>query len=309
MTDAEAGFRHEALMYRGVDEYVPAVMEFIRAGLEAGEPAFVAVPGPRMALLREALDEAADEVAFADMEDLGRNPGRIIPAIRDYVDLHEGRRSRFVGEPIWEGRGECEIREATRHEALINIAFADAPVTVVCPYDAAVLDPAVLADAERTHPVVVGEGAARTSGAYADPWALPSSCDEPLPEPPAEASALAVAIDDLGRLRRLVGDRANAAGLSSPRVQDLQLAVNEVATNSLRHGGPTTTARVWQSETELVCQVEGPGHIRDPLAGRRTPEPTSCGGRGLWLVHLLCDLVEVRSGEDGTVVRLTARLP
>ena len=183
MTEPGPGFRHEALLYRGVDEYVPAVVEFIQAGLEAGEAAFVAVPGPRMELLREALDGKADEVAFADMTDLGRNPGRIIPAIRDFIDLQEGRRSRFVGEPIWHGRGACEIREATRHEALINLAFAETPVTVVCPYDASALDPTVLADAERTHPVLLDDGAARQSGAYAEPWALPSSCEEPLSEP------------------------------------------------------------------------------------------------------------------------------
>jgi anti-sigma regulatory factor (Ser/Thr protein kinase) len=307
MSQPGPGFRHEALLYRGVDEYVPAVVDFLRAGLDAGEPVFVAVPGPRMRLLREALNGEADEVAFADMTQLGRNPGRIIPAIREFIDRQEGRRSRFVGEPIWHGRGACEIREATRHEALINLAFADAAVTVVCPYDAAALDPAVLADAERTHPIVVGGGATRQSGAYADPWALPSSCEEPLSAPPESASELTVGVDDLGRLRRMVADRATGAGLGAERVQDLQLAVNEVATNSLRYGGPSATARIWQGDAGLVCQVEGLGHIADPLAGRRAPEPTSAGGRGLWLVHLLCDLVEVRSSQVGTVVRLTSQ--
>jgi anti-sigma regulatory factor (Ser/Thr protein kinase) len=28
------------------------------------------------------------------------------------------------------------------------------------------------------------------------------------------------------------------------------------------------------------------------------------GGRGLWLANQLCDLVQIRSGENGTVVRL-----
>ena len=308
MTAAGADFRHEALLYRGVEEYVPAVVDLVRGGIEAGEAAFVAVPGPRMDLLRSALDGEADGVVFADMADLGRNPGRIIPAIREFVDRQEGARSRFVGEPIWSGRGEREIREATRHEALINLAFADAPVTVVCPYDAAALDAAVLADAERTHPVLVAGGPARPSCAYADPWAMPSSCEEALSAPPADAEALPVDISALGALRQVVGDWAGRAGVPARRVQDLQLAVNEVASNSLRHGGPGTVGRVWQTGQELVCQVEGPGHIEDPLAGRRTPDPTALGGRGLWLVHLLCDLVEIRSGEDGTIVRMTARL-
>ena len=35
--------------------------------------------------------------------------------------------------------------------------------------------------------------------------------------------------------------------------------------------------------------------------GRMAPTPAA---RGLWLANRLCDLVQVRSGEQGTVVRL-----
>ena len=31
------------------------------------------------------------------------------------------------------------------------------------------------------------------------------------------------------------------------------------------------------------------------------------GGRGVWLANQLCDLVQIRSGAAGTVVRLHAR--
>jgi hypothetical protein len=54
----------------------------------------------------------------------------------------------------------------------------------------------------------------------------------------------------------------------------------------------------------VVCQLEDPGHILDPLAGRHHPSPSVNGGLGLWLVNQLCDLVEARSSVSGTTIRL-----
>ena len=47
------------------------------------------------------------------------------------------------------------------------------------------------------------------------------------------------------------------------------------------------------------------GRLEDPLVGRARPTPTQDHGRGLWLVHQLCDLVQLRSGEAGTVARVS----
>ena len=47
-----------------------------------------------------------------------------------------------------------------------------------------------------------------------------------------------------------------------------------------------------------------PGHLADPLTGRLTPPLDAPGGRGLYLVNQLCDLVQVRSSPQGTTVRV-----
>jgi hypothetical protein len=44
-----------------------------------------------------------------------------------------------------------------------------------------------------------------------------------------------------------------------------------------------------------------------PLAGRIRPEIDQASGHGLWLVNQLCDLVQVRTSEHGTVVRAHTR--
>lgn len=68
----------ECLFSGSQDDYRTAVSDFVRDGVGSGHPVFVAVPGPKARLLRDALGEDADPVEFADMTELGRNPGRII---------------------------------------------------------------------------------------------------------------------------------------------------------------------------------------------------------------------------------------
>jgi hypothetical protein len=40
------------------------------------------------------------------------------------------------------------------------------------------------------------------------------------------------------------------------------------------------------------------------LAGRHQPGDEAAKGRGLWMVNQLCDLVQLRSGRQGTQVRI-----
>jgi anti-sigma regulatory factor (Ser/Thr protein kinase) len=129
----------------------------------------------------------------------------------------------------------------------------------------------------------------------------------PLPAAPATAEEFRFDLSRLADGRHLVARRALMAGLSAPRTNDLVLAVNEILTNSIRHGGGAGVLRIWQDDGMLICEVKDGGRIDDPLAGRRLPDPDSAGGRGLWMANHLCDLVQIRSPASGNVVRLHMR--
>jgi anti-sigma regulatory factor (Ser/Thr protein kinase) len=86
------------------------------------------------------------------------------------------------------------------------------------------------------------------------------------------------------------------------------LAVHELATNSLRHGGGRGTLRVWREPGALICEVSDRGRIDQPLVGRERPLGGQIGGRGLWLVNQVCDLVQIRCFPTGNAVRLHVRL-
>lgn len=299
---------HSAFPYRDDSEYLAGVGGFVRAALTRDEAVLVAVPGGRIGPLRDYLADAARQVMFTDMTQLGRNPARIMSAVQDLLGRHPGQPVSYVGEPAWPGRGRAELQEAIRHEAMLNVACADLPAAILCPYDQARLPAAVMAAAARTHPALATPGGSRASGDYLGAGRVPADCQRPLPPPPPAAARLDYA-SDLRPVRALVASRAEASGLSERRLPDLVLAVSEVAANSLAHAGGRGTLHVWQEAGEIVCQLADRGWITDPLAGRWRQGPGQAHGQGLWVVNQICDLVEIQTGRSGTVIRLHMSLP
>lgn len=296
-------FVHPALFYRGVRGYLAGTMRFIREGLRLGDPVAVAVPGPNLRLLRSALGESAARVRMMDMTQAGRNPGRIIPGIlRRFADAHPRGRVRIIGEPIWPGRSENEYPACVQHEALINLAFSGRPVTILCPYDAERLHPRVLADAAATHPLLIDDEGEHDSAEYA-PERIRQAYDVPLPEPADQPVVLAFDDTNLSQARALVVEHARRAGLADDRVMDVELAVNEMAANSLAHGGGAGDLRIWRQDPYLVCEVRDAGFIPDPLVGRHPVTPDMPGGRGVLLVNQLSDLVRLHTRPGGTTIR------
>jgi anti-sigma regulatory factor (Ser/Thr protein kinase) len=303
MSNLDVG--HFALFYAGASQYRAGVAAFINEGLDHAEPVLVAVPADRQQVVQEALDARAQAVTFADLDAVGGNPARIIPAVWDFIDQHDHRQARVVGEPAWPARTIDEACEVCRHEALVNVAFAGRAATFLCPYDSVRLPAWVVANALATHPAVFAPGVRQLNDAYRGP-VIPPACEAPLPAPPAAAEALTY-VDDLRPVRALVGGQAGSAGLSDDRTADLIIAVSELAANTLQHAPGGGTVYVWHTGDQIFCQVYDLGQISDPLAGRRPPVPGS-RGNGLWVVNQLCDLVEIRTGPGGTTIRVRMNL-
>jgi anti-sigma regulatory factor (Ser/Thr protein kinase) len=299
------GLSHLAFLYRGLGEYLEHLLAFIREGLACSEPVFVALPGNLAGRVRAAAG-AADwqQLAVADMNELGRNPARITLALGTFAAQHAGHRIRIVTEPLWPGRTDAEAAEVMKHEALVQRAVAVASAEVLCPYDASRLSPARIGGACHTHPEILEGGHRRPSSGYAAGDALPEA---ELPPPPASAGFLAYR-SRLHPGRALVSNYAERAGLPAERRADLTLAVSEITANTLAHTAGGGTVHIWISGHEVICQVHDGGWITDPMAGRKRPPPDA-SGQGLWVVNHVCDLVERRSGPAGTTTRMHFRLP
>jgi anti-sigma regulatory factor (Ser/Thr protein kinase) len=303
------GHRHELYPYSGRDEFVEGAVSFIQDALDGGEAVVVAVPQEKASLLRAEVRED-EAVRYVDTSRVAHHPGRLIGTWQEWIKEHasEGRPVRGIGESPWdEVRSPAEAEELRYHEWLLNRAFAHGPAWwLLCPYDIA-HDRAALQEMARCHPELRREGRTVRSEDY-DPQAPYAFV--PLTAPCDPYDEFTYTRGDLPALRDKIAACAGRHGLSGRRLRDLHLAATEVATNSIRHGGGQGVLRTWREDRRLVCDFRDIGYIEDPLVGRTRPHPRQPGGRGLWLVHQLCDLVEIRSAPDaGTTVRLHTELP
>lgn len=334
------GLRHIFYPYAGAQEYLSGVLAYIEQARADGASVIVAMPEDRRQLLRDALPEpeskpesepgpedghepahvrgdsdshanghVAGTVTFMDTAALGGNPGRLIPAWQDWIS-QQGRvgEVRGISESAWSGRTAAQLSELRYHEWLLNVAFArTATWSLLCPYDVDGQPPESARALALYHPLVWNGAASVAAVPYAaEPYAF-----EPFDEPPDsyDGDELAYGFRNLPAVREYVSRAAAAQGLSAERVRDLMLAASEIASNSVRHGGGRGTLRAWVQDGSLICEFRDAGVITDPLAGRIRPTASNPGGRGLWFVHQLCDLVEIRSdARDGTRVRLHADL-
>jgi anti-sigma regulatory factor (Ser/Thr protein kinase) len=300
-------FRHEAFFYTGGEQFLEGTSAFLREGVEAGEPALAVLAAPKIEALRSALGDRSEAVHFADMAEVGSNPGRIIGEWREFADANAGRSIRGIGEPIWPERTPAELVECQRHESLLNLAFAErSAFQLMCPYDTGALSGEVLAEARRSHPLLNLDGARRESDCCRSLDEVAAPFAEPLPDPPPGFAWQVFQRATLAALRHFVARQVRAADFPARAAEDLTLAVSEVATNTVLHGGGGGILRIWREEDALVCEVTDRGRIDAPLVGRERP-PSPGGGHGLWLANQVCDLVQIRSFAGGSVVRLHKR--
>jgi anti-sigma regulatory factor (Ser/Thr protein kinase) len=238
------------------------------------------------------------------MEEIGRNPGRLISVWSDFLDRHgaEGRTVWGIGEPIYAGRDPLEIEESELYEQLVNGAFTEPEFTLHlgCPYDTASLPSDVVDELAASHPFI-GSGAESLANAR---FLADGHAERRLSPALIRDDAFApFTQDSLGEMRRELAETARRFGVEEERIPDLVLAVNEIATNSILYTG-TGTLGVWQTNGRLVCEVRDLGYIEDPLVGRRRPKTTAERGRGIWFAHQVADLIQMRSTPSGTTVRI-----
>ena len=260
---------HAALLHASTEEFVAGALGFVNGGLDGDEPVLVSAPEQGISFLRDRMNGRAHRVNWADSGREGANPARIMAMLRAFAGRARRPAVRFLQELAWTARTRAEQREAIRHEALINLAFAAAPVRVLCSYDSVQLDPAIIRSAKSTHPMLVMGGTAAPSPAYDADRVFPDEWDQPLRSPPDGAAVLAYR-EDLASARAYAASQAAGIGLPPDRVLDLVLAVGEILYTFL-HTDTGGTLAIWTAGSELICQVQDSGHITDPLAGRQRP--------------------------------------
>ncbi|GAA3233551.1 sensor histidine kinase [Pseudonocardia petroleophila] len=277
------------------------------AAADRGEPVALAVTGDTEAALRAELGPDVALHALAPPTDAGSGQTVALQLGRQLRELTRGAGPVTL---LSEHRSELDGPDGsfwTELDAAVNVALSELPVRMTCFYPEMPLHLCVLDGARENHPLVLVDGELRHN---------------PLHRPPRDVLAghpvappLLLGVPDLTvgfqswelqEVRSAVRGIAGAAGFTDDRVDDVVLAVNEVATNAVEHGGPQAELQVWATGGGLVCEVHDAGELTDPLPGLTSPHPSEPRGRGLWIARQVCDLLHVWSDDRGTHVRVRA---
>ena len=115
---------------------------------------------------------------------------------------------------------------------------------------------------------------------------------------------------DLPRVRRRTASWALQAGMPADTADDFVIAVNEIATNAVRHGSPEATLRLWVDGRAGLAEIRDQGHWPAAMAPAALPRrPAENGGMGLEVARMVCDGLQIKASEAGTAVLLRMSLP
>ena len=109
----------------------------------------------------------------------------------------------------------------------------------------------------------------------------------------------------LDLLRAEVQVHARKAGMPEDRAGDVVLAINELASNSVRHGAGGGRLRMWNLGRALRCQVDD-GDLPGQAVMNAWPD---LPGHGLWVVRQVADQMQILSGQRGTRATVIFNLP
>lgn len=312
---ATTRLRHTAGFYTSDDDLLRQLIPVVRAGLERGDPVAVSV-------------RPTTEDHLYDR--LGNQPGMILLDGPDGADTSSGqtiaaRRARELRELTatagqvtavtehWSRLDGADGSFWTELDAAANVALADLPIQLTCFFPEMPLHLEILDGARRNHPTLLVDGEPRHNPTFRSPREVLAARPAPAPVllgPPD--MRLTFGAWQLNEVRETVERALITSGYGRTRAEDIVLAVNEVATNAVEHGGGEAQLCVWLGTADggtagdLVCEIHDSGALRDPLPGLQAPHPSDPRGRGVWIARQLCDSLHIWADQAGTHVRMRA---
>jgi anti-sigma regulatory factor (Ser/Thr protein kinase) len=299
---ATAASHHSLFAYGRDDALVDRIVPLLIDGVHEREAVVSVVDQRKRALLRQALGPYAERIDWIDRDTFYTRPEAVLAGydaqVRRYI--RDGfPRVRVFGE-VPRCRTPAESDTWTLYEALVNPAFSQRPVTLICGLDARDQSDSMTAGLWETHPRML-DGDWSDNDHFDDPRTVVRA-RTPAPRDAPRFTQLPADIEARALRNRLFAEMA-AAGVSELAAGELLIAVCEILANAHRHGGGVRSVRCGSSDGRFVCEVadHGPG-LDDPLAGYLPPRPGR--GAGLWVARQLTRELEMLSTERGLTMRL-----
>jgi serine/threonine-protein kinase RsbW len=146
-----------------------------------------------------------------------------------------------------------------------------------------------------------------------EPMTGPAGCDQRKQVPTNAVSLMSVPFDrtTIADLRTQLRGHGVENGLADLALSNFVLAVNEIVTNSIRHGGGRGQLELWRHGSDLWCQVSdtGNGIPHGQTDGFHQPPPGRIGGWGIWLASHICTDFSIETGRTGTRTWMRYAIP
>jgi anti-sigma regulatory factor (Ser/Thr protein kinase) len=297
--------RHDIFVYESDGELADAATAFLRDEPDQDVAAVAVFDARKTALLRGALASGAHDVTFVDRDAHYTRPEA---ALATYdATLRRLLRGRSTSVRLFGELPRCPTEEDRQrwisYEAILNRAFCDQPVWIVCAYDARELPDSMVQAGLRTHPRVHDDGTGPNPQYHEPESVVRAMTPPPLPLPDDLAS---LEVDGGARaFRQRLAGAMSSAGVAEPKAGAMLVAVGEAYANARRHGGGVRSMRAGAVDGRFVCELSdhGPG-LDDPLAGYLPPTPDADDGAGLWVARQLTHRLELLTSPAGLTTRL-----
>lgn len=309
------GFRHAALIVDSDETLRHRLMPALRESLDREAPVLMVVGAGTERLVRAELGASGDRLEWRDTSAYSQRLGFTFEAFRTYLAAQHaaGRRVHVVAEPDLSAGVSRDIpfdRAAAymSFEAMCTSAYAGFGCPITCIYDSRQQPDSIIENVRTVHDHEITAVGDVVSDRHVPPAEfLAARNDVPLSAPPrlTDLDLPVSRAADLGDLARAVASWAGSREFSDLAIDDVVIAVVEIATNGLVHGVPPVRVRAWWRGGTLVAQVDDAGGRPLPaLAGYVAPGANPAAGRGLWLARQLADVVSVHTEAGTTSVRL-----
>lgn len=292
---------HSVLFYSSPDEFLSCATDYVRQGLGDGDTLVIATP--QAAALTDALGPLAEQVEVVDDQHFHRVPAWTIGtyARRAERAARRGHRLRVLTELRWATATAAADWE--QYEAILNAALAGLAVDLCCAYNARAVPPDALDAARRSHPSTLDSTGVQTSAGYLATGDFLAVGPQPTGfAAPSGATTIEFGAAEIPAVRQSALAWALDAGMAEDAAHEFLIAIYEIASNAVEHGGGRGIGRFWSAANCLYCEVWSAQPIVNPLiAGYRPPGAAQERGRGLWLARQICERVTIRNNGGATV--------